>query len=189
MIKNYTNEELLVLMKRGDRSAFGEIYSRFFSRMFLYAVKILKNKEVCEDIIQNIFIDLWFKRKNTKIASLSPYLLRAVKYQVFNHLRNNRFSNEDLTRLNIIDVSMNISKQMEYDELEKRIYAFVKELPCKCQHIFELSRFEHKSNKEISEELGISIQAVKNQISKALKVIRRNLQQEELVFFNFLLFQ
>jgi len=189
MYANQEDNNLVDLLHKDDPNAFEEIYSRYSSNMFLYAIKILNNKAVCEDIVQIIFIDLWSKKTETKITNLSTYLFRAVKYQIFNHLRNRKLSDEDLTRLNIIDVSMNISKQMEYDELEKSIKLHVKKLPKRCRQIFILSRFQHKSNKEIAQELDISVQAVKNQISKALQSIRLKLQQEELVFFNFLYFK
>ncbi|MFK5973997.1 MAG: RNA polymerase sigma-70 factor [Flavobacteriaceae bacterium] len=189
MYKKYNDQELLRLLSLDKAEAFEEIYNRFAVNMFLYASNILKKKEVCEDIVQNIFVDLWSKREDLKITNLSSYLFRAVKYQVFNHFRNRKFTSENLIRLNIIDISIDISKKMEYDELEKIIDSYVDELPSRCKQIFLLSRYQHKSNKEIAEELEISLQAVKNQISKALNYIRRNLQQEELAFCFVLLFR
>lgn len=188
MLETLKNEELLDLMSRGNIHAFEEIYTRYASKMFLYAINILNNKEVCEDIIQNIYIDIWTKREGTVISNLSSYLFRAVKYQIFNHLRNQKISTQDLTRLNIIDASLNASKQIEYAELEETINTCVSRLPKRCQQIFVLSRHHNKSNKEIALELGISLQAVKNQISKALKFIRQNLQQEEPAFYFIFLF-
>ncbi|PXX21717.1 RNA polymerase sigma factor [Arenibacter sp. ARW7G5Y1] len=186
MLKKYDDLKLIDLLAKDNVSAFEEIYNRYSSQMYLYAMKILKNSETCEDIIQNIFIDFWSKRKKIEVTNVKSYLFKAVKFQIFNYLRNNKLTTEDLTRLNIIDVSMNITKQLEYDELEKKINMCVKKLPKRCQQIFVLSRFEHKSNKEIASELGISIQAVKNQISKALTAIRKNLQEDELIYFNFI---
>ncbi|WP_169514425.1 RNA polymerase sigma-70 factor [Gelidibacter mesophilus] len=162
--------------------AFEEIYKRHASKMLLYALNILNNKDVCEDLMQNIFVDFWTKRKITSIKNLEAYLFRAVKFQVFKYFRSQKFSNEDLTRLNIVDVSINAAKKLEYDELESAILNVVSKLPPRCKEIFELSRYEHKSNKEIAEAWNVSIQAVKNQISKALIAIRANLHKEELLF-------
>lgn len=179
MYKKYDNHELVRLLSQDDAGAFEEIYNRYALNMFLYASNILNKKEVSEDIVQNIFIDFWEKRKDIKITNLPSYLFRAVKYQIFNHFRNRKFSTENLTRLNIIDISMDVSKKMEYDELEKIIDGYVDKLPNRCKQIFLLSRYQHKSNKEIAKELEISLQAVKNQISKALHLLRQNLQQAE----------
>lgn len=181
--KGYNDNELAKLICDGRMDAFEHIYNRYAGDMFLYAVNVLGKKEVCEDIVQNIFMNLWLKRDTIHITNLSGYLFRATKYQIFNHLRKKRISYEDLRRLDIIDISMNISNKIEYDELERAVRNCVTQLPKRCQQIFLLSRYQYKSNKEIAEELGISVQAVKNQISKALSLIRLSLQDDELVFF------
>jgi len=80
-------------------------------------------------------------------------------------------------------MSVSASKKMEYHELEAAINASVTKLPKRCKEIFVLSRYQYKSNKEISEELQISNQAVKNQISKALIFIKKDLQKEEYLLY------
>lgn len=175
-----TDTELLEKIVLNDSKAFKILHDKYASKMFFYAYNIIKDKEVCEDIIQNLFIDFWIKRSHSKINNVKSYLFRSVKYQVFNYFRDQKFLYEDLHRLNIIDISICASKKMEYHELEDAIQTSVAKLPKRCREIFELSRFQYKSNKEISEELNISIQAVKNQISKALISIRGDLEGQEL---------
>lgn len=182
-LKLYNDKELLEQITRGNSKAFKVLHDMHASNMFLYAFHVIKNKEVCEDIIQNIFINIWSKRKEVKIINIKSYLFRAVKYQIFNYFRNQKFTKEDITRMNIVDVSIDASKKMEYHELEKAIHNSVIKLPKRCKEIFELSRYQYKSNKEISEELEISLQAVKNQISKALAFIKKDLQNEEHHFY------
>ncbi|PVW12616.1 RNA polymerase sigma-70 factor [Marixanthomonas spongiae] len=179
MLKSYSNNELLERIAVNDTKAFEEIYQRHATKMLVYATNILNNQMVCEDLVQNVFIDLWKKRNTKKITNLEAYLFRAVKFQVFNYFRNNKLRDTDLTRLNIVDLSINASKKMEFEELEATIQTLVQKLPPRCQEIFVLSRFEHKSNKEIASELEISEQAVKNQVSKALIFLRENLQKDE----------
>ena len=174
-------------MEEDDNASFKAIYDKYSRAMFIYAHNIIKDRAVCEDIIQEVFISLWSKRKTNNITSLKPYLFQAVKFQIFNHFRNNKLSTEDLTRLNIIDVSMNVSQRLEYSELDQIIRDHVAKLPKRCRQIFVLSRYHHKSNKEIAEELEISVQAVKNQISKALASLRNNLQLEEAIVISLLL--
>ncbi|MBD1261648.1 RNA polymerase sigma-70 factor [Maribacter polysiphoniae] len=183
MAAKLNDSDLLELMVLDDVSAFEEIYERYSKSMFLFAMNIFKKKEVCEDIVQNVFIDFWAKRKKANVKQLKPYLFQAVKYQVFNHIRNRKISDEDLTRLIIVDISMSISQKLEFDELQAIIKIQVDKLPTKCQQIFVLSRFQDKSNKEIALELGISVQAVKNQISKALAFLRKNMVLEEGVLY------
>ncbi|MDO6518053.1 RNA polymerase sigma factor [Zobellia uliginosa] len=181
------DRKLLIGMEEGDNASFKAVYDKYAKALFFYAHNIVNDRAVCEDMIQEIFISLWAKRKTNTITSLKPYLFQAVKYQIFNHFRNNKFSREDLTRLNIIDVSMNVSQKLEYSELDQIIRDYVAKLPKRCRHIFVLSRYHHKSNKEIAEELEISVQAVKNQISKALAFLRSNLKLEDAVFLSLIL--
>ncbi|MBT9189482.1 RNA polymerase sigma-70 factor [Zobellia russellii] len=179
--------ELLNGMKEDNNASFRAVYEKYSKVLFVYAFNIIKERTICEDIIQEVFISLWAKRKTTNISALKPYLFQAVKFQIFNHFRNNKLSTEDLTRLNIIDVSMNVSGELEYSELNQIIRDHVAKLPKRCRHIFVLSRYHHKSNKEIAEELQISVQAVKNQISKALAFLRNHLQLEEAVIISLIL--
>ena len=185
MVNKRTDLELFELMVEDNVLAFEEIYNRYTKDMFLFAFNIFRNRQVCEDIVQNVFVDLWSKRKSVNIVRLKPYLLQSVRYQVFKHMRDQKVSKVDLARLDMIDMSLNISQSLEYIEMKEIIDVKVSELPERCRHIFVLSRYQGKSNKEIAIELGISNQAVKNQISKALKFIRQNLSPEE-VFYLFI---
>ena len=173
-----SDNELLKKVAQDDVPAFEAIYYRYYKSMYVYALKVIKKREVCEDIVQTVFVDLWSKRRAQHIVSLKAYLFQSVKYQIFNHLRNSVMSERDLSRLNIIDTSLTVSQLLEYKELEHLISQEVDKLPKRCQQIFILSRFQYKTNKEIAEELGISVQAVKNQISKALGFIRANITPE-----------
>ena len=182
------NHPLLKSILDNDVKAFEEIYDKFASRMLVYALNILDNKQVCEDLVQNIFIDFWSKRNQHKINNLDSYLFRAVKFQVFKYFRDNKFPEKDLTRLNFVKIAISSANNLEYEELEKAIHNSVSKLPPRCREIFELSRYQHKTHKEIATALGISIQAVKNQVSKALFSIKNNLEKEEYLFFFALFF-
>ena len=182
------DQELLFRLRKDDVIAYEEIYSKYAERLFVYAMNIFKQQELCEDILQNVFIQLWVKRKEHKVTHLKAYLYQAVKFQIFKKLRNQRFTETDLTRLNLIDASLNVSRRMEYDELESWIEKLVDNLSPRCREIFIMSRFQEKSNKEIAEELGLSIQSVKNQISKALKILRQQISPEQIVFSQSLFF-
>ena len=181
MDEMYTDQALWHMMCNDQTSAFEEIYNRYSRRMYAYAMQVLQKEAVCEDIIQDVFVDFWSKRKTTQIANIKSYLFQSVKFQIFKYLRDQRMSAEDLTRLNIIDVSMDVSQHLEVAELESLIRSQVERLSPKCQQVFVMSRYDFKSNKEIAHELGVTEQAVKNQISKALKFIRQELHPQGVV--------
>ena len=179
-----SDSELFEMIRSGHEKAFDEIHSRYAHRMYMYAFNVLNKAEVCEDIIQNIFVSLWVKKEGVNIISLKSYLFRAVKYQIFNYYREHKISDIDLTRLTIVDISSSALEMMEFKELEQIIHECISNLPKKCQRIFKLSRYEEKSHKEIAESLDISKQTVKNQISTALKKIKENLNNEGVVLGN-----
>lgn len=183
-----SDQELLSRMRDDDEIAYRAIYTKYAEKLFAYAMNISKQKETCEDILQNVFIHLWEKRKDNNISYLKPYLYQAVKFQIVKSLRNDKFTQEDLTRLNLVDAALSVSKKMEFDELESLIHTLVDNLTPRCRQIFIMSRFEEKSNSEISKELGLSIQSVKNQITMATKKLREQISSEQLAIYQLIVF-
>jgi RNA polymerase sigma-70 factor (family 1) len=180
-LKNSYSQKLLDSIALDNTEAFEEIYNHYSKELFFYAFRILNKSDVCEDVVQNVFLDLWVKRKTLRIENLKAYLFRCVKNQVLNKIRDRRISDEELARINIIDLGMDSSGHIEFKDLENIVNEHVSALPRRCREIFILSRFEQMSNKEIAEKLGISVQGVKNQISKALIRIRQQLMDEEII--------
>ena len=175
MLSQYKDVELWQMLKNDSEMAFEEMYNRYAKSMFTFAMSIFKKREICEDIVQNVFVDIWSRRKDVEVLNLKFYLLQSVRFQVFKSMRDIKVPLEDLTRVKLSDESGDILGQIEYDELESVLKAKVETLPPACQKIFVMSRISYKTNNEIATELGISVQAVKNQVSKALKVLRAGL--------------
>lgn len=181
MNKDYTalsDEELLIELSLNNTAAFDEIYKRYWSNMFTSAYNILREREDCMDVVQEIFVWLWEKREQVVIRSLKSYLLVAVKFKVANYLRNGKVRNSFFEQLKGIEHVENlVENDYEVNELAAIIADFTKGLPEKCREIFELSRYEHLSNKEIAERLGISVKTVENQISIAIKKLRGSMSK------------
>lgn len=81
--KNHTDIELALLLKQGDEDAFDEIYRRYWKSLFQEARKRLGESEYAEEVVQDVFIDLWVNRSTREINQLYAYLQTAVRYQVF----------------------------------------------------------------------------------------------------------
>lgn len=165
-----------------DEKAFREIFDRYWAKLFLYAFNVLKEKETCEDIVQTIFIDLWTRKDNIEIENLSAYLYKAVKFQIFKRFRDSKITVQHEEHFMLTKLEHNMTEQIEANELSAHIRNFIDKLPQQRKVIFELSRFENLSNKEISEKLNISLQTVKNQISSAIKYLRKSIQLFILLF-------
>jgi RNA polymerase sigma-70 factor (family 1) len=182
-IISITDDSLLQSLRNNDSQAFEEIFKRYWSRLFLYAYNILKDKEICEDIIQEIFADLWKRRNENIITNLSSFLYQSVKYQIFKYFRKKKVIKQYESEFNYFQSQFSLEDLAEFEELSDKIEELIEELPEKRRLIFRLSRFESLPNKEIAKKLNISLQTVKNEISKGLKYIRESVQNIYMLIF------
>ncbi|MCK0147277.1 sigma-70 family RNA polymerase sigma factor [Arenibacter sp. F26102] len=144
--------------------------------MFLKANSILRDREVAQDIVQEIWIKLWNQREKLEISNFESYIFRSVSYGCFKYLRDNKFTTSQLQIIDSLSVSNpDVDNQHNLEATQKVIDKSLEELSPRCQEIFTLSRLEDMPNEEIAGKLGISRRSVENQVSLALKVIRRHL--------------
>jgi len=175
-------DRLLHTIILDDTISFEEIYRQYWSKLYIYAFNVLRERDLCEDIVQQVFTDLWAKRHDVQISNIHSYLHQSVKYQIFNHFRESKYKNQLLMEFDLINTQDRIDESYEKQELKNQIKEVIYQLPEQRRVIFEMSRYEGLSNKEISEKLNISLQTVKNQISKSLKFIRISLNNFYLFF-------
>lgn len=187
MYRDYSDSDLVDLLNNGDRAAFDEIYRRNWSAMYLAAFNMLQDHDACMDVIHDVFVWIWNRKGSLEIATLKAYLISAVKYKVTNVIRKLKFRQSYLDQLETTEPSFNnVSSEIELKELKAVLAQFTSELPEKCREVFDLSRNEHLSNKEISKKLGISEKTVERQMTIALKKFKVSLLR--LFLFSLLLF-
>jgi RNA polymerase sigma-19 factor, ECF subfamily len=177
------DKKLLQSIKLDDKTSLEKIYKEYWSKLYIYAFNVLKERDICEDIVQEIFIDLWTKRHHVQISDLNSYLYQAVRYKIFNYFRKCKYKKQLLMKFDLINMQYKIDELYEKKELKFHIKGAISRLPKQRRIIFQMSRQEGLSNKEISESLNISAQTVKNQISESLKFIRKSLKNIYLLFF------
>lgn len=159
-----------------DTLAFDEIYQRYWTIMFRSAYNILREREACMDIIQELFVWFWTHRHSVKVNSVKGYLLAAVKFKVANYIRDGKIRETFFEEVRKAGEPVgSLEESVEVKELLSVISEFTQDLPEKCREVFQLSRYEHLSNKEIAERLGISVKTVENQMTTALKKLRSSL--------------
>lgn len=185
--KYIRDDDLLSRLGDNDPIAFDEIYKRYWSTMFQSAYNLLREREVCMDIVQDIFIWLWENRNNLNVRSLKPYLLVAVKFKVANYIKKGKIRSSFFDELQQIGEPLElIEESIEVKQLMEIINHFINQLPEKCREIFLLSRHEYLSNKEIAERLGISVKTVENQMTIALRKMKTSLGKISSIFLLFL---
>lgn len=174
MISN-TDTVLINRLREGDKLALTELYNTYWQLLFISAYNIIKDKELCEDIIQDVFMNIWHSREKLEInISLKGYLYACIRYQVFNQFRKNK-DKIHVEFFNDLDKRFQYTTpetEMMHNELVQQINTIVETLPEKCQLVYKLSREEQLTHKEIALRLNISVKTVENHITKALQAIR-----------------
>ncbi len=171
--KSYTNPELLEFLARNDELAFTEIYDRFWEKLFAIAYNRVKEYELAEDIVHDVFASLWGNRTKAEIESLENYLATATKYMVLAKIKKKereRLYSSTLKETPVIELPVEAS--LHYKHLLEVVNNEIEKLPEKCRLIFKYSRNDGMPVKQIAHHLSISPKTVENQLSKALKQLR-----------------
>ncbi len=179
---------LFDLLKQGDELAFSKIYKLYWVQLYNAAYKRLPEKEKCQDIVQNVFADLWKRRGDLELENQSAYLHAAVRFQVLKHVsrapKNNSFVQAFET--NLISPLQTDASLLER-EAKDLVELFVNALPKKRREIFLLHYFEGLNTAKISARLNISQKTVQNQLTTASHALRLRLTQLFLLIVVFFL--
>ncbi|MET3501351.1 RNA polymerase sigma-70 factor (ECF subfamily) [Mucilaginibacter rubeus] len=171
-----SDNELLELLKGSDHSAFNEIYHRYFYLLYVHAYKKLSDEEQAKDLIQDLFATLWFKREfDLPSTNLPGYLFKAIRNKIFDLFAHEQVKAKHIDSLKDF-VHMGTSVPTDQLVREKELSAYIErsiqQLPVKMRQIFEMSRKEQLSYKEIAEQLNTSENNVSKQVNNALRILR-----------------
>lgn len=180
----YIESEWLRKLAQGDEVAFTEIYHQYWKLLFSVAANKLDNLMDAEEVVQEVFADLWKRRAEVNIQlSLKSYLAAAVKFQVYSLLHKKyRQRLHEQGMQEVASTTSHVEEQYDLRELQQQLNQTVAQLPERCKLIYELSREKGFSHKEIAQTLDIAEKTVENQLTKALKHLRTSLKS----FFSFL---
>lgn len=159
------------LIKAGDQLAFKHMFELYFPCLCRFIRLYIKKPGAAEDIVLDIFTGMWEKRETLQVeVTLKAYLFQSARNRALNYLRDNdRFVTlYDFSSLEWFEND----ETFEIRELQRLIQEAILSLPPKCQVVFNKSRTENLSNKEIANQLHITVKAVEAQITRALKQIR-----------------
>lgn len=162
------------------------LYRRYWEAMFLTAAKALRSQDDAADLVQDVFLSLWNRRHELSITgSLEAYLQTSIKYKVINYIEKNITRRDYLALL--ADMLVNyqppdVESQLQLKELQQVVQSAVDQMPDKMRTVYELSRKQHLSHKEIAARLGISDETVKKHIQHALQLIKSAIQKNAASF-------
>lgn len=186
-----SNDKLLLQqLIAGNEQAFLTIFNTYKKEVYAYSLSILKSQTYAEEIVQEVFLKIWIKRNDLDVSlAFKPYIIVITKNMCLNFLKKAAYDNK--MREEIFYQSQKsfnpIYDQIQNKELENLQKEALNLLPPRRRLIFEMSRNEGKSYKEISQELGISLNTVKSQINKALETLRIFLLKNSDISFTLLL--
>ena len=171
--KLYTDDQLLTLLAHDDRVAFDAIYDRYWRIMYDHAYKRLRNKQECCDIIQDVFIDLWLRRGQVDINDIKPYLLTAVRFQVYKLVTKEKAISPFSEPYEAMAVSFSGAEtNMIEKELMRIVKAWIDLLPEKRRRVLLMHVEYNLSTKEIASRLSVSQKTVQNQLGTAIHSLR-----------------
>lgn len=174
----YSDLDLIVLLKKENELAFKELYERYSGLLYVQALKKTKNEDEAKDIVQETFITLWNKRTELNFhSSFSSYLFKTVHNRALNIFVHQKYHDDYIISLQnyLNQAPAEADFLFREKELAQVIDRAVCALPEKMREVFQLSRYEHLTHKEIADKLGISELTVKTQVKRALRAIRINL--------------
>ncbi len=166
-------------IKKGNIKAFEQLFRDLYVPLCAYANKFIDDKDKSEELVQETFYNLWKNRENLNIRiSLKSYLYKSVQNSCLLTIQHEKV--KEKYRLHVLNTGNTEGgkapdKLLEEKELDKNIQETMNKLPERCREIFYLNRYEGLKYREIAEKLSISQKTVEANISKALKLLRKNI--------------
>jgi len=169
-------DALFLRVESDDYRAFEAIFKQTYPSLCTYANRIVKDYEMAEELVDDVFCNVWRNRKRIRInASFRSYLLASVRNKAFDCLRKikNRRNSALDTATEVANGQSIALEEIIFEELNQQIEGAIQALPTQCRTIFRMSRNESLRYKEIAAILGISIKTVDTQMGRALKHLRK----------------
>ena len=184
----YDDDEFLIqFSKRKDKEAFTIIYNKYHQYLYALAYRYLKDSEMAEDTVQQVYVKLWEMIHVIDIEiNLKNYLYSMTK----NHILNQFRSKKEMISINtmnaqqeIVDDESDIVSVIEEAEISDLLNIGIENLPKQKKEIIKMKIEEHKSNQEIADEMGLSINTVKSHYQESIKMLRIHFKKIKLMFF------
>jgi len=187
-----TDQKLVKTLKKGDVFAFNELFHKYSQKVYNFSIKHLENEEDVKDLVQEIFMKIWDKRKEIDAnKSFNGFLFTITLNLIRNYFRkkvkDRKLVNKWLEETEPYSDSTKLS--IEFRSLEKVVNTIVEQLPPKRRMVFRLSRNEGISNDDIARRMNIQKKTIENHLNLALRYLRERLQEQSfLVILFFVLF-
>ena len=180
-------DELFDHIRNDDQKAFERFFSIYFPRLNDFANKVVRDDDISQDIVQEVFLKVWDKRAQIQTINIEAFLFRLVRNRCIDYIKYLRVVNNRIDKIRIsskveelyrIDFIGDEPYLLIEEELNAKIEKTIQSLPERCREVFILSRKDGLKNKEIAEKLDISIKNVERHLKRALNSFRDNFAEE-----------
>jgi len=181
MIEKHDDQCLVQLLQEGNVVAFDSLFEIYSPKLFGFALKYLKNEIDSEELVQEVFVQIWEHHQSLKSElSFKSYLFTIALNLIRKHFNKRAISLRYLESLQNYAETEETQKIEDgnYESILHQIGLIIEKMPPRRREIFVKSKLEGKSSKEIADELNISDGTVDNQVSEGLKFIRFKLKNE-----------
>jgi len=174
-------QNLLDRISKNDEKALQQLFELYGDGLLRFSVSIIKKKELAEEVVCDVFFQLWLQRKKiSSIENIKAYLFTATKNTTLNYLEKEkrvRFSSLDDISVTLPIDEICPETELISAELRNAIEQAIQHLPERCKLIFSLAKIEQFKYKEIAQILGISVKTIDHQLTIALKKIGEAIEQ------------
>jgi RNA polymerase sigma-70 factor (ECF subfamily) len=177
------DDELLILLSKGDEDAFTALYERYHKLLYTLAFKYLKSAFAAEDAVQNTFLKLWEMHKLLAIhVNLRNYLYTILKNHVLNEIRNNNTAIEKNYELaqSSPESENEFSDPLEEKDMMEHFYQSIDQLPEQKKQVCLLKLQGDLSNQDIADRMNISVPTVKTHYAQAIKILKAHFNKQKL---------
>ncbi|MBU3024044.1 RNA polymerase sigma factor [Zobellia galactanivorans] len=175
-MKRHFNDQSLLIegLKKGNEEAYVYLVENYHNRLCAYANSLMRDDLLAEDIVQNVFVQIWEKRKKLNHElSLDSYLYKSVHNKFIDEYRKGKAVMAlEKKYLTALELAVEEKDEVQEQKVLNVLFAAIQELPPKCKQIFLMSKKEGLTNIEISQCLNLSKKTVENQITKAFRILR-----------------
>ena len=179
---SYSDDDLLSRLRNADEIAFTEIYNRYWEKLLAIGFFHLRSKQAAEDIVHEVMMSLWTRKKELAIQSLSSYLATAVKFSVFKSILRDKRRRE-LQQGHAVPGSLNETmEKLDALFLQGYLSQTIEQLPEKAKLVFTYSRERELTISQIAKKMNLSPKAVEYHMTKALRSIRDAVKKIKSIF-------
>ena len=158
-----------------SEKSFSELYKRYYAILSLFAQRMVEDESIAEDIVQDLFATIWEREVQfINDCSLRVYLYNGVRNRCLDYFRRKNVESKALEKYQTVYMSLEATAECQEEEIYRKLFHFVDQLPARQREIFLLS-MQGKKNKSIAEMLNISFETVKVQKRRAMISLRKNL--------------